>query len=87
VTLDRGPIEGLVHVSSLPEFVNLDPSGLVLVAEGSRQRYALGERLRVLLVAVDPIQARIDLEIRRRLEPSPLRVPSSPPRRGRPRRR
>jgi ribonuclease R len=72
VTLDRWPIEGLVHVSSLPEFVSLDAEELSLVAEGSRRRYTLGDRLRVAVAAVDPIRARIDFEIRRVLEVSPL---------------
>jgi ribonuclease R len=78
VTLDRWPIEGLVHVSRLPEFVELDPSGLALVAAGSRRRYALGDRLRVIVAAVDLVRGRVELEIRRRLEASPLRgVPAS----------
>ena len=83
VTFDRWPIEGLVHVSTLPEFVELDESGLALIAEGSRQRYALGERLQVVLAAVDLVKGRIDLEIRRRLEASPLRAPPARPRRRR----
>jgi ribonuclease R len=72
VTLDRWPIEGLVHVSRLPEYVSLDDDGLSLQAEGSRRRYALGDRLQVVVAAVDPIRLRIDLEIRRVLEVSPL---------------
>lgn len=72
VSLDRWPLEGLVHVSRLPEFVSLDEDELSLVADGSRRRYALGDRMRVVVAAVDVVQARIDLEIERMLEPSPL---------------
>ena len=72
VTLDRWPIEGLVHVSRLPDYVELDPDGLSLVTEGSRRRYALGDRLAVRIAAVDVVKARIDLEIERVLERSPL---------------
>jgi ribonuclease R len=72
VGLDRWPIEGLVHVSRLPEYVSLDADGLSLVAEDSRRRYALGDRLRIRIAAVDPVRARIDLDIQELLEPSPL---------------
>jgi ribonuclease R len=72
VTLDRWPVEGLVHVSRLPDFVTLDEDELSLVTEGARRRYALGDRLRVVIAAVDVVRARIDLEIQRVLEPSPL---------------
>ncbi|MGH0032117.1 MAG: ribonuclease R family protein [Myxococcota bacterium] len=72
VGLDPWPIEGLVHVSRLPDFVSLDEDELSLVADGSRRRYALGDRLLVRIAAVDVVKARIDLEIVRVLEPSPL---------------
>jgi ribonuclease R len=72
VGLDPWPIEGLVHVSRLPEFVSLDDDGLSLVAERSGRRYAVGDRVSVRVAAVDPIRARIDLEIRSLLEASPL---------------
>lgn len=68
VMFDRWPIDGLVHVSRLPEFVFLDDDRLSLVAEGSGRRYSLGDRLRVRIAAVDIVQTRVDLEIVRILE-------------------
>jgi ribonuclease R len=78
VTLDRWPVEGLVHVSRLPDFVQLDEDELSLVTDGARRRYALGDQLRVRIAAVDGVRARVDLEIERVLAASPLfprRVP------------
>jgi ribonuclease R len=72
VSLDRWPIEGLVHVSSLPDFVTLDEGALTLVTDDRRRSYALGDRWRVAVTAVDLVRARIDLSLLRRLEPSPL---------------
>jgi ribonuclease R len=81
VGLDRWPIEGLVHVSRLPELVSLDDDGLSLVGERSGRRYALGDRLRIRVAAVDPVRARIDLEISSLLEASPLFARARRPRR------
>jgi ribonuclease R len=72
VGLDPWPIEGLVHVSRLPERMSLDEDGLSLFAPRSGRRYAVGDRLRVRVAAVDPVKARIDLEVRSLLEASPL---------------
>jgi ribonuclease R len=73
LTLERWPIEGLVHVSTLPEYVVLDERGHALVAEGSGARYGLGDRLRVRVAAVDPIRAQIDFELLEILERAPAR--------------
>ena len=72
VTLDRFEVEGLVHVSRLPDHYELDPSERALVS--ATGRYSLGDGLRVRVAAADPVAARIDLE------------PLEAPRRGRRRR-
>jgi ribonuclease R len=67
-TFDRWPADGLIHVSRLPEFVFLAEDRLSLVAEGSRRRYSLGDRMLVRIAEVDIVQGQVDLEIVRLLE-------------------
>jgi ribonuclease R len=71
VTLDRYFVEGLVHVSTLPEWVELDEDLHTLVARDSGRRYALGDRYRVLVEQVDPVKAWINFSIVDTLEASP----------------
>jgi len=63
VTLDAFFVEGLVHVATLPEWVVLDEAAHVLVARDSGRRYALGDRYRVLVEAVDPVKGWINFSI------------------------
>jgi ribonuclease R len=63
VTLDEWFVEGLVHVSTLPEYVEFDERGWALVGVQSGLRYTLGDRLSIRIEAVDPIAARINFEI------------------------
>ena len=63
VSLDPLFVEGLVHVSTLPEFVDLDVHGIALVARRSGQRFVLGDPLRVRLDAVDRIRDYINCSI------------------------
>jgi ribonuclease R len=63
VTLDGAFVEGLLHASGLGERVRFEEEELVLVARRSGRRHALGDRLRVRLVAVDPVRTRIDLAL------------------------
>jgi len=63
VTLDAWFVEGLVHVSTLKEYVVLDERGWALVAERSGRRYALSDRVEVRVAKVDRIAARIDFEL------------------------
>ncbi|HKJ25926.1 MAG TPA: ribonuclease R, partial [Myxococcota bacterium] len=56
LTLDAFFVEGLVHVATLPEWVELDEAAHVLVARDSGRRYGLGDRYRVLVEAVDPVK-------------------------------
>ncbi len=66
VTLDAWWVEGLVHVSRLPDYAELSENGRALVA--GHTRYELGDRVVVTIAAADPVIARIDfeLEMRRR---------------------
>ena len=66
VTLDAWWVEGLVHVSRLPDYSELSEDGRALVS--GRARYELGDRVAVTIAAADPVIARIDfeLEMRRR---------------------
>ncbi len=61
VTLDGTFVEGLLHVSGLGERVRFEEEALALVARRSGRRHGLGERLRVRLVAADPVRTRIEL--------------------------
>jgi ribonuclease R len=61
VTLDGAFVEGLLHTSALGGGLRFDEESLVLAARGSGLRFRLGDRLRVRLVASDPVRGRIDL--------------------------
>jgi ribonuclease R len=63
VTLDAWFVEGLVHVSTLPEYVEFDEHGWALVGANSGRRYTLGDRLDIRIEAVDPVAARVNFEI------------------------
>jgi ribonuclease R len=63
LTLDDHFVEGLVHVSSLAEFVEFDERRHSFTAPRSGERFALGDRFDVRVESVDPIQAHIDFRI------------------------
>lgn len=67
VTLDDYFVDGLVHVSTLPEYFELQERAFALVARGSGERFRLGDRLRVRLDSVDRVLAHIDFSIAERL--------------------
>jgi ribonuclease R len=67
LTLDAHFVEGLVHVSALPEFVDFDEGSHSFTARRSGERFALGDRFEVRIENADPIQARIDFSLVRRL--------------------
>lgn len=69
VTLDPYFAEGLVHVSRLPGRVELDERAFALVERRTRERWRLGDRLRVRIQAVDLVRGRVDFALRGRLEP------------------
>ncbi len=60
VTLDALFVDGLVHVSRLPGYFHFDERAHALVDHRSRLRLRLGDRLRVRVVAADPVRGRID---------------------------
>ncbi|HKA15640.1 MAG TPA: VacB/RNase II family 3'-5' exoribonuclease, partial [Myxococcota bacterium] len=64
VTLDAWWVEGLVHVSRLPEFTELSENGRALVSASAR--YELGDRVVVTIASADPVAARIDFELEAR---------------------
>ncbi len=61
VTIERFGIEGLVPVSTLPDYFEVDARGLALVGRRTGRRFALGGRLRVRVDAVDPDRCAISL--------------------------
>ncbi|NDB70072.1 MAG: RNB domain-containing ribonuclease [Methylocystaceae bacterium] len=61
VTLEPYGIEGLLHVSNLPEYFDFIPQKHMLVGEFSRQMLALGEPLSVIVNRVDAVAGKIDL--------------------------
>ena len=61
VTLDAWWVEGLVHVSRLPDFFELEENGRALISASAR--YELGDRVVVTIAAADPVTARIDFEL------------------------
>jgi ribonuclease R len=67
VTLDPFFVEGLVHVSRLNDYVVLDERAHALVARRSRERWRLGDRLRVQVEDVDPVKAWINFSVVHRL--------------------
>ncbi len=63
VTVDAPYVEGLVHVSRFREDLDFDERARALRARRSGARYGLGDRLRVVLESVDPVELRIDFSI------------------------
>ena len=78
VTLGEFFVEGLVHVSRLKDYVVLDEKAHALVSRRTKERWRLGDRLRVLVEDVDPVKAWINFSVVERLgAPS---APAVPPR-------
>jgi ribonuclease R len=63
LTLDPWFVEGLVHVSSLPEYVEFDEKLRTFTARRSGERFRLGDRFDVRVEDVDQLQARIDFRL------------------------
>lgn len=63
VTLDDFFVEGLVHVSSLDEYFVLEERSYSLVAGRTGERFRLGERVRVLVDAVDLVKGWINFSL------------------------
>jgi len=67
VTLDPFFVEGLVHVATLKGYAVLDERSHALVIRGTRERFRLGDRVHVLVDAVDQVKAWINLSLLGRL--------------------
>jgi len=67
VTLDPFFVEGLVHVATLKGYAVLDERSHALVIRGTRERFRLGDRVHVLVDAVDQVKAWINLSLLHRL--------------------
>jgi ribonuclease R len=84
VQLKGVQVDGLVHVTSLPaDYFHFHERDRTLVGERTRQRFSIGDELRVRLVRVDSAERKIDFELvaktgthhhpRRRARKSPSR--------------
>ncbi len=71
VTLEPWFVEGLVHVSTLDDWVEYDEAQHALVGRDSGRRYALGDRYQVLVEQADPIKGWINFSIEETLEEGP----------------
>jgi ribonuclease R len=63
VTLEPHFVDGLVPSSTLPDYYDVDDRGLALVARRSGKRFALGDRVRVRVDAVDTRTASVSLAL------------------------
>jgi ribonuclease R len=73
-TLDPFFVEGLVPLRSLRGSFALDERGAALVARGSRERFALGDRVRVIVAQVNLVRGWIDFALERRLDRPARRI-------------
>lgn len=56
-------VEGLVHVSNLKGFFEFDADRYTLVKRGSKQKYALGQKVKVKLIGADKAKQTIDFVV------------------------
>jgi len=63
VQLKSMQVDGLVHVTSLPaDYFHFHEGDRTLVGERTKQRFSIGDELRVRLVRVDSAERKIDFE-------------------------
>jgi len=80
VQLKEMPIDGLVHVSTIPgDYWELAPGGTGLVGQRTGRRWQMGDSVEVRLSRVDLMQRQIDFEL---LDMGASRVPVRGPRRS-----
>ncbi len=60
-------VEGLVHISDLNGYFDYDEENQIMVNEGSKEKYRLGDRLRVKVVRASKEERKIDFKIIKRL--------------------
>lgn len=81
VELEGYYVQGLLHVSNLgADYFQFNARSLALVGESSGRRFSLGDKLRVIVVEIEPPQGKIDLQL---AEPGRRRKSSGKSRRGR----
>ena len=78
VTLDEPFVDGLVHVSELGDSIEFEERSQSLVASRSGRRFRLGDRLRVRLIAVDPLKGWISFALVETSESQQRARPGSP---------
>ncbi len=87
VELDESKVNGLVHVTQLPnDFYHFDPIRKTLTGQRSEREYRLGDRVRIVVLKASVEELKIDFRLveegqRRKDEPKP------PPPRGQPAKR
>lgn len=64
VQLDDTFVEGLVHVTALPDdYYHFDPTGHRMVGKRSHREYRLGQRIEIIVARVDLDERRIDFTL------------------------
>jgi ribonuclease R len=77
------PVEGLVHISTLPgDYYYFDEPSHSLVGQRTKRQFRLGDKLRVTVVRVDLAKRQMDLRV---VTPSAEARPEKPPREKPPR--
>lgn len=56
-------VEGLIHISKLPEYFQFVESHLALVGERSRTTYRIGQKVVIKVTKADPVTREIDFEL------------------------
>jgi len=83
VQLKEMPIDGLVHISSIPgDYWELEQGGMGLVGQRTGRRWQLGDAVKVRLIRVDLTQRQIDFELVDAANASASRGTVRAPRRG-----
>jgi len=73
---EKLPVEGLVHISTLPDdYYRFDESSHSLIGQRTKRRYRLGDKVKVKVVHVDLQRRQLDFQVTEGL--------GAPPRRGR----
>jgi ribonuclease R len=68
------PVEGLVHISTLPDdFYRFDESSHTLIGQRTKRRYRLGDKVRVKVVRVDLQRRQLDFQVAEQAPTAPRR--------------
>ena len=77
VQLKSMQVDGLVHVTSLPaDYFHFHERDRTLVGERTKQRFSIGDELRVRLVRVDSVERKIDFEHVAKTRRTPASAPA-----------